>query len=99
MTVRDLNGSTDKLVCSIGAASGMTHGTMAVICKFDTIASDRALGHLHQTGNVWVASLLQCTSGSTWGSHDGVTSCDSGISISTGIWYCAVFRKVTGSAT
>jgi hypothetical protein len=99
MAVRDLNGSTDKLVCSIGAASGMTYGTMAAIVKFDTIASDRAVGHLHQTGNTWVAALLQCGSGSTWVAHDGTTSCDSGISISTGVWYLAVYRKATGTTT
>src|SRR5262245_21541853 len=75
----------------------MTHGTMAVICKFDTIASDRALGHLHQAGNTWVASTIQCGSGSTWTNHDGATASDSGISISTGIWYCAVVRKASGT--
>jgi hypothetical protein len=99
VAVREFNGSSDKLVCSIGAASGMTHGTMAAIVKFDTIASDRAVGHLHQTGNTWVASLLQCGSGSTWVAHDGTTSCNSGISISAGVWYFAVYRKATGTTT
>src|SRR5262245_25620629 len=97
MTVRDLNGSTDKLVCAIGGLSGMTFGTFAAIVKFDTVASDRALGHLHNSGGTFVASPLQSGSGSTWVMNDGATGSDSGITISTGVWYLCVVRKATGT--
>src|SRR5262245_61790474 len=96
VTVRDITTS-DQLITGIGAASGMTFGTFAVIAKFDTVASDRATCHLHNSGGTWLASGPQCSSGSTWMIHDGGTAGDPGVSISTGTWYLCVARKATGN--
>ncbi len=98
MTVREFNGTSDNLVQGLGAATGMTFGTAAMLVKFSTVTSFRSLFQLHDSGNTFVWTPLDMSNFATIQWYAGSQS-DSGFSLSTGIWYLIVTRKATGTAT
>lgn len=97
MTVREFNGTSDNLIQGLGAATSMAYGTAAMLVKFSTVTSFRSLFQLHDSSNTFVWTPLDLTNFSTIQWYAGGGS-DSGFSLSTGIWYLIVIRKVTGSA-
>lgn len=97
MAVREFNGTTDDFVCATGAASGMTYGTCAALIKFTTTAAFQQLSGLHDSGGTFLAEplgLVDFGQFTMWNTSDSTA-----VDASTGVWYLAVVRKATGTAT
>jgi hypothetical protein len=97
VSVRELNGTTDRLVTDVGAASGMTYGTVAAIVKFTDLSDFRAIAYLHDSGGAYKAAV-GTTNFSTFSMNDGSTDSNAGTAITTGVWYLLVVRKAAGAA-
>lgn len=97
MTVREFNGTTDELVTSIGAASGMVYGTVATLVKFSTLSGFRDWTMLHDSGGLYAWSPNGLTNFSTLQMDTHGANSDSGINPGTTSWKLIVVRKATGS--
>jgi hypothetical protein len=97
MAVREFNGTTDELVCATGAASGMTYGTCAVLLKLSSVTAFQQFAAPHNSGGTFLAAILGLTDFGAFTMYNGADS--TGPSASTTIWYLAVVRKATGTAT
>jgi hypothetical protein len=99
MTVREFDGIDDAIDCAIGGISGMTHGTSACIFKTADITTDpQPLAHMYDSGDSFASSplFIDITSGRVSVYYSGSSA---GPIVSTGIWYLAVARKASGTAT
>jgi hypothetical protein len=97
MAVREFDGIDDAIDTATGALSGMTHGTFAAMFKLSVTSVVHAFGHLHNSGGSFLGSPLNVDGAnflqmwSTGGSNSSFT-------VTSGVWYLAVGRKVTGTA-
>lgn len=98
MAVREFNGTSDNLLQGLGAATGMTFGTAAMLVKFNTVTSFRSLFQLNDSTYTFQWTPLDMTNFSSIQMYAGVGS-DSGFIASTGIWYLILTRKATGTST
>lgn len=94
---RTFDGVNDEFICSTGALSGMTYGTIAVIFRCDDFGLASGLFNPHNSGGTFLGALdvTASTGNVKWFSNDGAQ----GPTISANIWYCLVARKATGTAT
>jgi hypothetical protein len=98
MAVREFDGIDDELVCGVGGASGMTFGTVVELFKFSTVTGFRAIGnHLHNSSSTFISVPLGLSNFGAYETFSG-SSISYTTNPSTGIWYLAVWRKVTGTA-
>jgi hypothetical protein len=97
MAVREFDGSDDRIRHTIGSQSAMTFGTTAAIFKTDTVTGTHALLNFADSGGTFIASGLMID-GTKVGMFSGAFG-TLDVSLSTGIWYLAVIRKATGTAT
>jgi hypothetical protein len=97
MTVREFNGVSDELVTGIGAASGMVHGTVATLVKFNTISGYRDWAMLHTAGGSFVWTPVGLTDFAAFHMFSNGVSSYPALGPSLGVWYLIVARKATGS--
>lgn len=98
MAVREFNGTSDELVCGVGAASGMTFGTVAFLLKYSTVISFRSFGALHDSGSTFISNPLGISNFTAYETFSG-SSVTYATNPAISIWYVAVCRKGTGTAT
>lgn len=100
MTVREFSGTGDDLVCTVGAASDLTHGAVASLVKFNTVTDFRHWGSLHSSGNAFRSNPLGLTN-FTWLEtvYGSSVHYGSGSAMSTGVWVLLVQRKASGVVT
>jgi hypothetical protein len=97
MTVREFNGTTDRLVTSVGAASGMTYGTFAAIVKFSDLSTFRGISYAHDSGGAYKGAF-GTTNFSTFSLNDGSNDSNLGAAaLVTNTWYLVVARKASGA--
>lgn len=96
MTVREFNGTSDRLVTDVGAASGMTHGTVAAIVKFSDLSTYRGIAYVHDAGGAYKGAFG--TSDFSWFAlSDGPTNSNFFGGLTAGVWFLCVVRKASGS--
>jgi len=94
---RLFDGINDDLVCSTGALSGMTFGTVAVVFQMQGAGVSRALFDPHSSGGSFLGAVaINDNEKMSWYAGSEVHS---GVNLSAGVWYLQVARKATGSAT
>jgi hypothetical protein len=97
VTVREFNGTTDRLVTDVGAASGMTYGTWAAIVKFSDLSDFRGIAYVHDAGGSYKGAF-GTTNFSRFSINDGSNDSNLGaVTLATGVWYLCIVRKDAGS--
>jgi hypothetical protein len=97
MAVREFDGTDDTVVHSTGGLSAMTFGTTAAIFKTDANSAGYTLLALHDSGGSFLGAGLKLE-GAEIGMYSAGNATFS-VPIATGVWYLAVARKATGTAT
>jgi hypothetical protein len=97
VTVREFNGTSDRLATDVGAASGMTYGTWAAIVQFSDLSTFRGIAYAHDSGGSYKGAF-GTTNFSRFSINDGSTDCNfPAFVLGTGVWYLCVVRKATGA--
>jgi hypothetical protein len=96
MAVREFDGTDDRLDCAIGALSGMTHGTAAVIFKPSDVTGTFGLLYLHNSGGTALGFPLTWVNTSI-GLHNNLNYSVRDVGLQVTRWYLAVVRKATGN--